>query len=363
MLSIILLEIQPIMICAAHPHHHVIAATVPRKLLRTALTELEKRFKVSIVYDSDVVNGKYVSNADYEGESIETSLSKLLKEHGLFFRKAGEGFYYISAKKQQPTSGLADPAAPGHAGLEEIRILEAEKQITGKITDAATGEPLPGVSVVLKGTSTGSVTDETGTFSIAAEPVGGTLVCSCIGYATCEIPIQNQTALIIALQPDIQVLSEAVVVGYGTQERKDITGAVSVIKSGDIEKVPVAGLDQALQGQAAGVFVSANSGAPGSDVTVRIRGTGTIGNNNPLYVIDGTPTGPEALNLFNPRGIKRRRSRHNLWIEGSKRRGVGDDKKRKKRRAESEPGQLLWNANGLASSQVAQCVPICDDRQ
>jgi TonB-dependent starch-binding outer membrane protein SusC len=191
--------------------------------------------------------------------------------------------------------------------LEEIRISEAEKQekqVSGKITDAATGEPLPGVSVMLKGTSMGSITDKTGKFSIAVGPAGGTLICSYIGYTTREIPIQNQTVLTIALQPDIQVLSEAVVVGYGTQERKDITGAVSVIKSSDIEKMPVAGLDQALQGQAAGVFVSANSGAPGSDVTVRIRGTGTIGNNNPLYVIDGTPTGPEALNLFNPRDIE-----------------------------------------------------------
>lgn len=317
---IVLLEILPLFSsqtdCKAQSGKHTFARN-DSKTLKTALTEVEQLFKVSIMYDSELLENRFVSNADYKSGSAEESLRKLLKEHNLEFRKAGSNFYYITAKKPKQTSQSntfelkaeqAESSFPQAIQNDKPADTSApprsEKELSGKVTDAVTKEPLPGVNVVIKGTATGAITDASGKFSIQTATENAVLVVSFVGYLSQEITPGNQTTLNIALQPDVKVLSEAIVVGYGTQERKDLTGSVSLIKSADIEKMPVAGLDQALQGQAAGVFVSSNSGAPGSDVTVRIRGTGTIGNNNPLYVIDGTPTGPESLNLFNPRDIE-----------------------------------------------------------
>ena len=293
---------------AAHKRNGCVWYRSGPKTLRLALTELEKRFNVSIMYNSDLVDNKLVSVRNYESGSIEESLTKLLREHGLHFKKAANGFYYISAKKDHsyssPTARPASGQLPETTGEIPETAPSVQKLLSGKVTDATTGEPLPGVNVLLKGTTQGTVTDAAGTFSLSTDAAEPVIVFSYVGYISKEVNINNETNLLVSLQQDIRILTEAVVVGYGTQERKDVTGAISVIKSSEIEKMPVTGLDQALQGQASGVFVSSNSGAPGSDVTVRIRGTGTIGNNNPLYVIDGTPTGPEALNLFNPRDIE-----------------------------------------------------------
>ncbi|MGG7663289.1 SusC/RagA family TonB-linked outer membrane protein [Dyadobacter sp. BHUBP1] len=278
--------------------------SVAPKPLRQALAELEKRFNVSIVYNSDLINDKFVSDRDSESKSVEEALKYLLMEHGLHFRKAANGFYYIFAGKSNSYSRPADPATPGHSPEAIAEAPGSPKEFSGRVTEAATGRPLPGVTVQLKGTAEGTMTDTTGAFTLSSGADEGTLILSCVGYTTREVAASRQRFVDISLQQDVTVLKEAVVIGYGTQDRRDITGAISVVKSADIGKMLVTGLDQALQGQASGVFVSSNSGAPGSDVMVRIRGTGTIGNNNPLYVIDGTPTGPESLNLFNPRDIE-----------------------------------------------------------
>ncbi|MDB5012902.1 MAG: SusC/RagA family TonB-linked outer membrane protein, partial [Daejeonella sp.] len=173
------------------------------------------------------------------------------------------------------------------------------KVITGKVSDAS--GPLPGVSVIIKGTETGTSTDGNGSFSISA-PADATLVISFIGYAKQEIQVGNRTSINVNLVSDNTALSEVVVVGYGTQKRKDLTGAVSSVSAEQIAKVPVTQLDQALQGRSAGVQVTNNDGAPGSSVSVLIRGVGSFGNNDPLYVVDGYPmTG--GLNNINPNDI------------------------------------------------------------
>lgn len=286
-----------------------VAPSATPKPLRNALSELEKIFNVSILYNSDLVNNKFVTIHDYTTGSIEESLTRLLKEHGLHFRKAANGFYYISAKKEQTYSSPAAPLPPDQPleTASEISgqvVPNAPGYISGKVSDAATGEPIRGANVLLKGTHHGTVADTAGAFGLSSDSEKGVLVFSYIGYAPREVKLNGKTTLLVSLEQDVKFLAEAVVVGYGTQDRKDITGSISEIRSADIEKMPVSGLDQAMQGLVSGVFVSSNSGAPGSDVTVRIRGTGTIGNNNPLYVVDGTPTGPEALNMFNPRDIE-----------------------------------------------------------
>ena len=156
--------------------------------------------------------------------------------------------------------------------------------VSGIVEDNA--GPLPGVNVLVKGTSTGVTTDFDGRYVLEDIPEGSTLVFSYLSYKTQEIPVNSRTEINVTMESDTQSLEDVVVVGYGTQNRSEVTGAISSIDSEEIASVPVATADQALQGRAPGVNV-VNSGAPGNSPVVSIRGLGTPNNNSPLYVIDG----------------------------------------------------------------------------
>ncbi|MCU0450630.1 MAG: TonB-dependent receptor [Bernardetiaceae bacterium] len=164
------------------------------------------------------------------------------------------------------------------------------RAVSGKVTAADDGSPLPGVSVLIKGTTTGTTTDVNGAYRLASVPDQATLVFSYVGFTKLEIPVGNQSELNISLKSDEKLLSEVVVVGYGTQDRREVTGAVSSVMGKEVKNLPLLGVDQAMQGRAAGVFVTQNSGTPGGGIAVRIRGSGSItGSNEPLYVVDGVP--------------------------------------------------------------------------
>ncbi|MDB5147909.1 MAG: SusC/RagA family TonB-linked outer membrane protein, partial [Mucilaginibacter sp.] len=161
--------------------------------------------------------------------------------------------------------------------------------VKGKVTDATTGEALIGVSVSLKGTTTGVQTDVNGAFTIKA-PGNGTLAFTYIGYIASSLPINNQTALDVKLRPESKELAQVVVIGYGTQKKRDVTGAVASVSGDVITKQPVQTPTQALQGKVAGVQIL-SSGQPNSQPIVRIRGTGSVlAGANPLYVVDGVLT-------------------------------------------------------------------------
>ena len=163
------------------------------------------------------------------------------------------------------------------------------RRVTGKVLDKS-GEPIIGANVVVKGTTTGTVTDIDGNFSLEVAE-GALLEISYIGYLEQEIKVGNQNNLTIRLSEDTQNLDEVVVVGYGTVKKSDLTGSVSSVKAEELAAFPVASPAQALQGRTSGVHVKQSSGAPGGSPTVRIRGTNSIlGGNDPLYVIDGFPT-------------------------------------------------------------------------
>jgi len=178
----------------------------------------------------------------------------------------------------------------------------AQNRLTGRVTDAADNSPLPGVNVLIKGTGTGANTDSEGKFTLTSITSGGTLVISYIGYLTQEINVGNRSNIDIALKVDTKTLSEVVVTGYGSQSKKDITGAVATVDMKQALAVPATNLAQAIQGRVAGVSVS-NENSPGGGVVVRIRGFGTINDNSPLYVIDGTPT-KGSLNSLNLNDIE-----------------------------------------------------------
>ncbi len=177
----------------------------------------------------------------------------------------------------------------------------AQNQIKGLITDTE-GEPLIGASILVQGTSTGTVTDFDGNYELTVQATAKILEISYTGYEDKEITIGNRTEINIVLGESISLLDEVVVVGYGTQKRSKISGAVSTVTADEITEAPVLRTEQALQGRIAGVQVSQNSGSPGSALTVRVRGVGTINNSDPLYIVDGIPV--EGIDFLNPNDIE-----------------------------------------------------------
>ena len=169
--------------------------------------------------------------------------------------------------------------------------LAQERTISGKVTDAETGDNLPGVNIIIKGTSVGTSTDSNGSYSLSVSGDNAVLVFSFIGYVTTEAPVGNQTIINQTIQSDIKALEEVVVVGYGTQRKADLTGAVGGLRASDVDiaSKPVTSPDQLLGGRVAGIQISNRSGDPGAPIDVRIRGVGTAGVNSPLWVIDGVP--------------------------------------------------------------------------
>lgn len=180
----------------------------------------------------------------------------------------------------------------------------AEIIVTGRVIDEK-GSGLPGVSVVLKGSTQGATTDGSGAYRISAPNSAATLVFSFVGYQKKEVLIGNQTSITVSLIPDDQTLNEVVVVGYGSQRRQDLTSAVSVINMRDIGEQPANNPNQILQGRAPGVVVKQKSGTPGGVFEVRVRGIGSLGaGSNPLYVIDGFAVGTSVGQNLNPNDIE-----------------------------------------------------------
>lgn len=172
--------------------------------------------------------------------------------------------------------------------LLSLAAWAQEGTISGKVT-ATSGDGLPGVNVLLKGTTTGSVTDADGNYTISAKE--GVLSFSFIGFKTLEVEIKGQTAINVQLEEDLKSLEEVVVVGYGTQKVKDVTTAIVTVSDADMKNRPLVSAAEGLQGKAAGVQVIQNSGKPGADISVRIRGaTSVLAGNDPLYVVDGVQT-------------------------------------------------------------------------
>lgn len=180
----------------------------------------------------------------------------------------------------------------------------ADVVVSGKVIDEK-GAGLPGVSVVIKGSTVGTTTDGDGRYRLSAPSTAATLVFSFVGYQKQEMVIGNQTTMTITLIPDDQTLNEVVVVGYGSQRRQDITSAVSVINMKDIGEQPANNPNQILQGRAPGVVVKQKSGTPGGVFEVRVRGIGSLGaGSNPLYVIDGFAVGTSVGQNLNPNDIE-----------------------------------------------------------
>ncbi|MBK6347606.1 MAG: TonB-dependent receptor [Bacteroidales bacterium] len=182
----------------------------------------------------------------------------------------------------------------------------AQQAVEGTVTDAKTGETLIGVTVQIKGTSSGTTTDIYGKYRLSAEQLtpASVIIYSYIGYTSVEQIRGSQPVIDVKLTPQQTMLDEVVVIGYGTAKKRNVLGAVTTVSSKDLKQLPLADVSQALQGRAAGVLVTQNTGAPGEGVSVRIRGTGSISSGNgPLFIVDGIATN-DALKLLSPGDIE-----------------------------------------------------------
>lgn len=174
--------------------------------------------------------------------------------------------------------------------------------VKGTIKDASDGQPLPGVNISVEGTRTGTVSDMQGRYELQATP-GDTLVFSFIGYQTLRKSVPSSGQLNIQMEETAAMLNDVVVVGYGTAKKKELTGATSSVEAKEITQLNIPRLDQALQGQMAGVNIQTNSGSPGGSSSIRIRGLSTFGDNDPLILVDGIVYDSEGLNALNPQDI------------------------------------------------------------
>lgn len=280
--------------------------------LLEVIKELEKVHDVIFDYRKNLLKDKSLrlAKSDLKTSSIQQVLNNVLPQFGLHYTKYSDRSYLIylpkekDGKKSKSINDASQPKTENVPNSESLNssVSVVASTVSGTVTNEL-AESLPGASIVLKGTTTGTVTDANGKYTLSIPDAGGTLVISFIGYTTVEETINGRTVIDVALQPDVASLGEVVVVGYGTQKKADLTSSISSVNERDFKDQPVTRLDQVLQGRATGVQVTNSGGAPGGDVRIRVRGANSLsGDNDPLYVIDGFVGGD--FNIINPNDIE-----------------------------------------------------------
>ncbi len=267
-----------------------IQLTIQSKKLKEVLYQIEKMTDVKFIYSlSSIPNEITIKENHLEG-SLNTVLQKLLFPNDITFELYGKSRILLTKK-------------PLALSIEKNNLENkvSENTIKGIVLDE-NEIGLPGVNIILVGSQTGTTTNNNGEFSLTVPNSEATLRFSFIGYVSQDVIVANQNNITINLKPDVGALKEVIVVGYGTQEKKDVTGAVSSVKGTDFQNLPSGGAQQALQGRAAGVNIVRSGGAPGNAGSIQIRGFGTVNNSDPLVVIDGVPSG--SMNDINPNDIE-----------------------------------------------------------
>ena len=249
-----------------------ISLTLENKSTRDIIREIERVSEYRFFYNEDLQGLDQKININTNDANIQTVLNEIQRQTSIHYVIKENNQIVLSAGvKSNKTQQVGDG-----------RIIK------GTILDA-TGMPVIGANVMVKGTTNGTITDMDGKFSLEVDK-NAILVVSYIGYANQEIKVGNQNTLSITMKEDAEALDELVVVGYGTVKKSDLTGSVGSVSMEDVNKVGITSADRALQGQVAGVQVNARSGQPGESMMIRVRGGNSLsGGNEPLYVIDGMP--------------------------------------------------------------------------
>ena len=240
--------------------------------IEEVLLKMEESTNFRFFYKSEDLKGKQLIDIEFEHKTVRQILDEVLPPLHLKYEVFDN---YIAIRSKNYSDG----------NLESFQL---KKSVSGAVKDS-NGEPLPGVSVIIKGTTNGTVTNADGEYSLSNIPDDAILLFSFVGMRTQEIPVAGQTAINIVMEEDAIGIEEVVAIGYGTQKKVNLTGSVSTISFADeIENRPVTDASQALSGKTPGIWVSQNSGLPGDDgAQIRIRGWGTLNNSDPLVIIDG----------------------------------------------------------------------------
>lgn len=264
-----------------------ISLIVEQKEVKSILTEISKLAEIKFVYSSQRIPCKKRVSLQVHDKKLSEVLNSLFIPLDVLYYVSGSQIVLMKKGDEKENMEKLTNASEGQITQEVFY-----KNISGKVTNDK-GEPLAGVSVLVKGTSRGTTTNAQGVFSIDAE-VGETLTFSMIGYTVAEAKVTESGSVSIQLVPTISNIDEVVVVGYGTQVRRNVTGAIARVTGKTLNELPVISVPQALQGRVPGVQVT-NNGSPGTSPIVRIRGISSISfASDPLYVVDGFPTGDLA---------------------------------------------------------------------
>lgn len=241
------------------------------------LSKIEARTDFQFSYFKGLIDTEIKLKIHADNKSLAQILKELSRKTNFKFKRVNEKIYINKKEKFE------------QAVKEEFNNDVLQLRVSGQVTSSEDGEPLPGVSILIKGKSIGTTTDLNGKYIIEASN-DAVLQFSYIGYETKELTVGNQSVINASLEADLEQLEEVVVIGYGTVKKRDLTGSVSSIASETVKDLPVASFDQMLSGRAAGVQLTQASGAPGGAVSIRIRGGNSIqGGNEPLIVVDGFP--------------------------------------------------------------------------
>lgn len=269
---------------------------VDNKQIKKVFSDIEKATDVQFVYSSHVIeSGRKVSihqNNITLAQVLEQLLNPLKVKYELVGRKV---VLSTNAPKHEGNKEILSP--------DHVDVINPLRNATGKVVDEK-GQLLAGVNVILKGTQRGSTTDTEGRFAIEVPDDAAVLIFSFVGYKSQEITAGSKSDITVTLTPEDKALEEIVVVGYGTQKQREVTGSIATIQAAQLEDQPVGQFAQKLQGRVAGVQINQASGTPGSGISIRIRGAASINaGNSPLYVVDGFPI-VGGINNINPNEIE-----------------------------------------------------------
>jgi TonB-linked SusC/RagA family outer membrane protein len=248
--------------------------------LRDLFREIENNSEYAFFFNDQYAQLENKVSVKMDNEKIENILDNVLKNTSLDYKILDNNFVVIIAKES----------------MQEIKVQ-------GVVTDAD-GTPLPGVNVIEKGTMNGTITDADGNYSLNVESTDAVLVFSFIGYLSEEVTVGAQESVNVSLIQSIEALEEVVVIGYGIQKKSVVTGAIAKVSTDIIERSSDLRIEQVLQGRTAGVMIMSNSGQPGDNLTIRIRGVGTNSNPDPLFLVDGLPLQKEGLDYLNPTDVE-----------------------------------------------------------
>ena len=251
-----------------------ITITVENKTIKEVFSEIEKKTQYIFIYNDKVIDARKRVSIKAQNESINQVLSKLLAGTGASYKITDRQIIIVNSKEEKKLDGSNETSAP--------------TTVSGVVTDESY-QPLAGVTVFVKGSSTGTVTDLDGKFSMKSVQPNAIIVFSYVGYKSQEF-FAGKDLLKVAMQEDTKLIDELVVIGYGAVKKNDLTGSVSSLKSKDFNKGVVSSPTDLIQGRVSGVSITTNGGEPGAGVSVRVRGANSIrSGQEPLYVVDGIP--------------------------------------------------------------------------